>query len=121
VADKMSLGICCVRQPCCSTEGGYTCLLATMQSSRTNYCRTVHLTDLGAEACPENERQAPYSNVGQPFHTDTGDIIALYSLNEAECGGESQLASMATIYNHISKMRPDIIRRLSSPSWIFDR
>jgi len=81
----------------------------------------LHLTDLGAEACPENERQAPYSNVGQPFHTDVGDIIALYSLNEAECGGESQLASMATIYNQIVKTRPDIIRSLSLPSWIFDR
>ena len=26
---------------------------------------TVHLTDLGSAAAPDNERQAPYSNVGQ--------------------------------------------------------
>jgi hypothetical protein len=26
---------------------------------------TVHLTDLGPAAAPDNERQAPYSNVGQ--------------------------------------------------------
>jgi len=25
----------------------------------------VHLTDLGSTAAPENERQAPYSSVGQ--------------------------------------------------------
>lgn len=81
----------------------------------------LHLTDLGSAAAPDNERQAPYSNVGQPFHTDVGDIIALYSLGEAECGGMSQLASTATVYNEIVKTRPDIIRLLSSPSWIFDR
>lgn len=57
----------------------------------------------------------------KPFHTDAGDIIALYSLGEAECGGESQLVSSATIYNEIVKTRPDLVRLLSSPSWIFDR
>jgi hypothetical protein len=45
----------------------------------------------------------------------------LYSLGEAEFGGESQLASMATVYNEIVKTRPDIIRLLSTSSWIFDR
>lgn len=81
----------------------------------------LHLTDLGSAAAPESERQAPYSNVGQPFHTDIGDIIGLYSLGEAECGGESQLAPSSTVYNEIAKTRPDIIRLLSSPSWVFDR
>jgi len=81
----------------------------------------LHLTDLGSEAGPDNERQAPYSNVGQPFHTDTGDIIGLYSLGEAECGGESQLASTATVYNDIVETRPDLVGLLSSPSWVFDR
>lgn len=32
---------------------------------RANLQDTVHLTDLGPEAAPDNERQAPYSNVGQ--------------------------------------------------------
>jgi hypothetical protein len=57
----------------------------------------------------------------KPFHTDTGDIIGLYSLGEAECGGESQLASIATVYNEIIQARPDIVGLLSSPSWVFDR
>ncbi|PVH70324.1 Clavaminate synthase-like protein [Cadophora sp. DSE1049] len=81
----------------------------------------LHLTDLGPSAAALNERQAPYSNVSQPFHTDTGDIIGLYSLGESECGGESQLVPMATVYNEIAKSRPDIIRLLASHSWLFDR
>ncbi|KAE9378489.1 Clavaminate synthase-like protein [Stipitochalara longipes BDJ] len=81
----------------------------------------LHLTDLGSKAGPDNERQAPYSNVAQPFHTDASDILGLYSLGEAEIGGECQLASTATIYNEIVKTRPDIISLLSSSSWVFDR
>ncbi|KAG4442198.1 hypothetical protein IFR05_002308 [Cadophora sp. M221] len=81
----------------------------------------LHLTDLGSSAAALNERQAPYSNVSQPFHTDTGaDIVALYSLGESECGGESQLVPMATVYNEIAKSRPDTIRLLASHSWVFD-
>ncbi|PMD25538.1 Clavaminate synthase-like protein, partial [Hyaloscypha hepaticicola] len=57
----------------------------------------------------------------QPFHTDTGDILGLYSMGEAMVGGECRLASSATIYNDIAKTRPDIIHLLSSPSWVFDR
>ncbi|KAL2075195.1 hypothetical protein VTL71DRAFT_137 [Oculimacula yallundae] len=81
----------------------------------------LHLVDLGPEAASLSERQAPYSNVSQePFHTDTGDIIALYSMGESECGGESQLVPMATVYNEIAKSRPDIIKLLASHSWVFD-
>jgi hypothetical protein len=76
---------------------------------------------LGSAIAPENQRQAPYSSVGQPFHTDTGDIIALYILGEAECGGESNLVPIATVYNDIAKTRPDVIRLLAEPSWVFDR
>jgi len=36
-----------------------------MKDSRADTQNTVHLTDLGSAAAPENERQAPYSNVGQ--------------------------------------------------------
>ncbi|PMD57402.1 Clavaminate synthase-like protein [Hyaloscypha bicolor E] len=81
----------------------------------------LHLTDLSAEAGPDNERQAPYSNVAQPFHTDAADILGLQCLGEAEIGGECQLASTATIYNEIVKTRPDIIHLLSASSWVFDR
>ncbi|KAG9239331.1 hypothetical protein BJ875DRAFT_365839 [Amylocarpus encephaloides] len=81
----------------------------------------LHLTDVGSAVDPDNQRQSPYSNVEQPFHTDTGDIIGLYSLGGAQCGGESRLASTAAVYNEIVKTRPDMISLLSSPSWIFDR
>jgi hypothetical protein len=41
----------------------YLCLAT--KDSRADRQNTVHITDLGSAAAPENERQAPYSNVGQ--------------------------------------------------------
>ncbi|KAI9776641.1 MAG: hypothetical protein M1839_009447 [Geoglossum umbratile] len=81
----------------------------------------LHLTDLGSAIAPENERQAPYSSVSQPFHTDIGSIIGLYTLGEAAHGGESRLASSATVYNQIAKMRPDVVQLLAKSNWVFDR
>ncbi|KAH0558756.1 hypothetical protein GP486_004599 [Trichoglossum hirsutum] len=80
----------------------------------------LHLTDLGSAVAPENERQAPYSSVSQPFHTDIGSIIGLYTLGEAAQGGESKLASSATVYNWIAKLRPDVVRLLARSDWVFD-
>ncbi|KAG0645687.1 Taurine hydroxylase SAT17 [Hyphodiscus hymeniophilus] len=80
----------------------------------------LHLTDLGSALAGDHERQAPYSSVGQPFHTDTGDIVGLYSLGEAAVGGESNLVSTAVVYDELIKTRPDIIRLLASSSWVFD-
>ncbi|KAF2633272.1 Clavaminate synthase-like protein [Macroventuria anomochaeta] len=67
------------------------------------------------------------SNVGSPaytaekqvFHTDTGDVIALFALCEAESGGESFLSSSWHVYNELAASRPDLIRTLSEP-WEFD-
>jgi Taurine catabolism dioxygenase TauD, TfdA family len=57
----------------------------------------------------------------QPFHTDIGSIIGLYALGEAAQGGESKLASSATVYNQIAKTRSDIIQLLAKSNWVFDR
>ncbi|KAI9805763.1 MAG: hypothetical protein M1833_005256 [Piccolia ochrophora] len=81
----------------------------------------IHLTDMGSIVAPDNERQAPYSNVSQPFHTDTGHVVALYALGQAYVGGESKLASSSKIYNDIVKMRPDLVGVLAESSWTFDR
>ncbi|KAI9763861.1 MAG: hypothetical protein M1840_009045 [Geoglossum simile] len=80
----------------------------------------LHLTDLGSAVAPENERQAPYSSVSQPFHTDIGSIIGLYAFGEAAQGGESKLVSSATVYNQIAKTSPEIIQLLAKPNWVFD-
>ncbi|KAB8226114.1 hypothetical protein BDV33DRAFT_186908 [Aspergillus novoparasiticus] len=55
----------------------------------------------------------------QVFHTDAGDIIALFCLSEGESGGESFLASTCHVYNVLAARRPDLIRTLSEP-WPFD-
>lgn len=80
----------------------------------------LHLIDLTSEVAPDNLRQAPYSNVQQPYHTDIGDILALYTLSQAKKGGKSKITSSWTIYNDLAESRPDHIDTLQSPDWIFD-
>ncbi|EKD20346.1 taurine catabolism dioxygenase TauD [Drepanopeziza brunnea f. sp. 'multigermtubi' MB_m1] len=103
----MYLGIC-----------AYVAEKRGMQDERGNML--LHLTDVGPQNAGINERQAPYSNISQPYHTDAGGLIALYSLGQAETGGNSQLVPMATVYNEIAATRPDIIRLLASHTWVFD-
>ncbi|KZF23907.1 TfdA family taurine catabolism dioxygenase TauD [Xylona heveae TC161] len=55
----------------------------------------------------------------QVFHTDAGDVIALFCLSESESGGESYLASTCHVYNVLAATRPDLIKTLSEP-WPFD-
>jgi len=53
----------------------------------------------------------------QPFHTDTADILALYTLQPAASGGRSLLASSSKIYNSLP---PAHIATLAAPNWAFD-
>ncbi|KAM7187469.1 hypothetical protein V8F33_011209 [Rhypophila sp. PSN 637] len=82
---------------------------------------TVHIKDRGMAFPGAEMRQAPYSNVGQPFHTDACDLLIMYVNNLAHSGGKFQLASSAQIYNSIASTRPDVIHTLSSDTWIFDK
>ncbi|KAH6632112.1 hypothetical protein F5144DRAFT_573093 [Chaetomium tenue] len=63
---------------------------------------------------------SPYVARAQPFHTDLCDVLGMYALNVAAYGGESYLASSATIYNELARARPDIIEVLAKDDWIFD-
>ncbi|KAF8435248.1 hypothetical protein BGX38DRAFT_1100479 [Terfezia claveryi] len=81
----------------------------------------LHLIDLGSKVAPDNVRQAPYSNVAQPFHTDLGEIIGLYTLEQAARGGRSKLASTGKVYNELAALRPDHVYTLQKPDWVFDR
>ncbi|KAI5811902.1 hypothetical protein BZA77DRAFT_253974 [Pyronema omphalodes] len=80
----------------------------------------LHLTDLTSSIAPDNLRQAPYSNVPQPFHTDTADLLSLYCLNPAFSGGRSILASSWKVYNELSSSHPAHIHTLSKCNWAFD-
>lgn len=80
----------------------------------------AHIKDLSgnAEDCKLIGSPA-YTTEKQVFHTDAGDVIALFALSEAAEGGDSYLASSWTVYNELARTRPDLIRTLAEP-WAND-
>ncbi|KAN0064057.1 hypothetical protein ACQY0O_003667 [Thecaphora frezii] len=79
----------------------------------------VHLRDL--TKFKADERPAitvkGQTNGNQVAHTDTGDVVGLFTLGRAEKGGVSQLSSIGQAYNWFATNRPDILLRLTSPTW----
>lgn len=74
-----------------------------------------HIKDL-SKVYDANTIGAPaYTTDKQVFHTDSGDVIALLSLEEAAEGGESKLSSSWRVYNELARTRPDLIRVLAEP------
>ena len=74
-----------------------------------------HIKDL-SKTHDANQIGAPaYTTDKQVFHTDSGDVIALLSLEEAASGGESKLSSSWRVYNELARTRPDLIRTLAEP------
>ncbi|OJJ35024.1 hypothetical protein ASPWEDRAFT_110117 [Aspergillus wentii DTO 134E9] len=79
----------------------------------------AHVKDL-SQSCHSKDIPGPVVTADkQVFHTDAGDVIALFCLNEGESGGESYLASTCHVYNVLVATRPDLIKTLSQP-WPFD-
>ncbi|GAB1312430.1 TauD/TfdA-like domain-containing protein [Madurella fahalii] len=83
--------------------------------------KLIHIKDRGAVFPGAEMRQAPYSNVAQPFHTDVCDILAMYVQEVAAEGGQFKIASSGQIYNQIAANRPDVIHTLAASDWVFDR
>lgn len=79
----------------------------------------AHIKDLSGEVDAHRIGAPAYTTEKQVFHTDSGDIIALFALESAEEGGESFLASSWTVYNELAATRPDFVRTLAEP-WDFD-
>ncbi|KAG6839377.1 hypothetical protein H0H93_005585, partial [Arthromyces matolae] len=61
-----------------------------------------------------------YTTDKQVFHTDAGDIIALFALETAADGGVSRISSTWKAYNELAATRPDLVKTLSEP-WPLDR
>lgn len=61
------------------------------------------------------------SNDQKPFHNDVCDLLAMYVQDCASSGGESLLASSAAVYNEIAATRPDVIKTLAEPVWVYDK
>ena len=75
----------------------------------------AHIADLTATV-PLKAIGAPaYTADKQVYHTDIGDIIALYVLQNAAEGGISRISSSWKVYNEIAETRPDLIKTLSEP------
>jgi hypothetical protein len=54
------------------------------------------------------------NNDAQMYHSDAGsEIVALMALSMPESGGESTVASISRVYNHLAEHRPDILRLLA--------
>lgn len=60
-----------------------------------------------------------YTTDKQVFHTDSGDIVALFALETAKEGGASKLTSTWRVYNEIARTRPDLIHTLTQP-WPYE-
>jgi Taurine catabolism dioxygenase TauD, TfdA family len=59
-----------------------------------------------------SSRAKALSNGELRFHTDGADVIALLCVRPAKRGGETKLASVATIYNEMRRRRPDLLEYL---------
>lgn len=79
----------------------------------------AHIKDLSAELDATTIGAPAYTADKQVFHTDVGDIIALFALGEAAEGGQSYLSSSWKVYNELAVARPDLIWTLSEP-WAAD-
>lgn len=79
----------------------------------------AHVKDLSSNVDAHSIGSPAYTTEKQVFHTDAGDIIALFALASAEEGGESYLSSSWTVYNELAATRPDLIKTLSE-SWDVD-
>lgn len=79
----------------------------------------AHIKDLTGHVDAHSIGAPAYTTEKQVFHTDVGDIIALFALESAAEGGESFLASSWTVYNELAATRPDLIHTLAG-TWDFD-
>ncbi|KIH93273.1 taurine catabolism dioxygenase TauD [Sporothrix brasiliensis 5110] len=79
----------------------------------------AHIKDLTATVDAASIGAPAYTTEKQVFHTDAGDVIALFALQESDHGGESYLSSSYRVYNELAKTRPDLIKTLAEP-WAFD-
>jgi hypothetical protein len=80
----------------------------------------AHIKDLTAVVDAHSIGAPAYTAEKQVYHTDIGDVIALFALSNAAEGGESYLSSSWTVYNELAATRPDLIRTLAEP-WDFDK
>ncbi|KAF6829600.1 TfdA family Taurine catabolism dioxygenase [Colletotrichum musicola] len=75
----------------------------------------AHIKDLTKVVDAHRIGAPAYTTEKQVFHTDVGDVIALFALGEAVEGGQSYLSSSWFVYNELARTRPDLVRTLAEP------
>jgi hypothetical protein len=73
-----------------------------------------HVKDLGRSSQDPGAR-IYQTRERQTYHTDSSDVVCLMCLRPAKSGGLSSLVSSVTIFNEISRRRPDLLRVLFEP------
>jgi TfdA family taurine catabolism dioxygenase TauD len=71
-----------------------------------------HVKDLGGDYNDLHTR-GYMTKAEMRFHTDACDYVGLLCLNPSQRGGESRIASSATVYNRMLKQRPDLVKVLT--------
>jgi hypothetical protein len=79
----------------------------------------AHIKDLTETVDAQKIGAPAYTTDKQVFHTDSGDVIALFALETAAEGGQSKLSSSWRVYNELAKNRSDLIKTLAEP-WVVD-
>lgn len=79
----------------------------------------AHIIDISRNFGLDNVGSPAYTTEKQVFHTDSGDVITLFCLGEAEEGGQSHIANSWFVYNELAAKRPDLIRTSAEP-WEVD-
>ncbi|KAL4757803.1 TauD/TfdA family dioxygenase [Aspergillus foveolatus] len=80
----------------------------------------AHITDLSRKVDTRTIKAPAYTTEKQVFHTDAGDVITLFALEEAAEGGQSYLSSSWHVYNELARTRPDLIHTLAEP-WVAEQ
>ncbi|KAI0484301.1 hypothetical protein GGR56DRAFT_668885 [Xylariaceae sp. FL0804] len=80
-----------------------------------------HVQDLSEDSTQLDKVRIYRTNARQYFHADDCDIVGLLCLSRAEFGGESDVASIHTVWNILQRERPDVAELLTQPIWYFDR
>ncbi|KAJ5726072.1 uncharacterized protein N7483_007429 [Penicillium malachiteum] len=74
----------------------------------------AHITDFSSSLEPGSATSPAYTDGEVIFHTDTGNIVSLFALEEPVEGGESLIASGWRVYNELAKLRPDLVEVLAT-------
>ncbi|MGZ4735352.1 MAG: TauD/TfdA family dioxygenase [Acidimicrobiia bacterium] len=73
-----------------------------------------HVRDTGAD--PDDPSVRLYkTRAAQPYHTDGSDVVGLLCLHTASSGGASSIVSSVTVFNEVSRRRPDLVDLFFEP------